>query len=55
MHKLGLGNTHQAMLRNLYNLGVLNREEGFFEEALELLEHAFELQLAFGEIPRKHD
>ena len=55
MHKLGLGNTHQAMLRNLYNLGVLNREEGFYEETLELLERASELQLAFGEIPRNHD
>ena len=34
---------------------MLNREEDFYEEALELLEHAFELQLAFVEIPRKHD
>lgn len=55
MHKLKLGNTHQAMLRTLYNLGVLNREEGFYEEALELLEHASELQLAFGAIQRNHD
>ena len=55
MHKLGQGNTHQAMLRNLYNLGVLNREEGFHGETLELLEHASELQLAFCEVPRNHD
>lgn len=46
--KLKLGNTHRAMLRTLYNIGVLNREEGLYDEALELLEHASALYLKLG-------
>ena len=46
--RLKLGNTHRAMLRTLYNIGVLNREEGLYDEALELLEHASALYLKLG-------
>ena len=48
-HKLKLSNTHRAMLRTLYNIGVLNREEGLYEESLELLEHALALYGKVGE------
>lgn len=41
---LKLPNNHLAIIRTLFNTGVLNRELGFYEEALELLERACALQ-----------
>jgi tetratricopeptide (TPR) repeat protein len=38
-----------AVLRTLFNLAVLKREEGFYDEALEALERAAALQLKRGE------
>jgi tetratricopeptide (TPR) repeat protein len=47
--KLDLENVHRAMLRTLFTIGVLNREEGLYDEALELLERSSALEATYGE------
>jgi tetratricopeptide (TPR) repeat protein len=47
--ELKLDPMNLAVLRTLFNLAVLNKEEGFYDEALDALEHAAALQLKRGE------
>jgi tetratricopeptide (TPR) repeat protein len=47
--KLNLSSTHRAQLRVLFNIGVLNREEGVYDEALEILERVSSIERKVGE------
>jgi tetratricopeptide (TPR) repeat protein len=47
--RIGLGMNHPAVLRTLFNYGVLNREKGLYDEAFECLDRAGLWQRNLGE------